>query len=77
MISDQINKNQIITDDLALSAYLKMKGYPLIESNRRNSKSLFTFEIDDGRGSEVIRLEFINSQFLRYYNELRNLKKII
>jgi hypothetical protein len=75
MESDKITNNQITTDDLAFSAYLKMKGYPLIRSDQKKSKSTFTFEVDGN--IEELKVEFINSQFVRFYNELRNLKKMI
>jgi len=75
MKSDKITNNQITTDDLAFSAYLKMKGYPLIKSDQKKSKSTFTFEVD--LDIEELKVEFINSQFVQFYNELRNLKKMI
>ena len=77
--SHPIKNNHITTDDLAFSAYLKMKDYPLIESNKIKSKgkSTFTFVIKDVDNIGVLELEFINSDFLVYYNEIRNLKKLI
>lgn len=77
--SHQIKNNKITTDDLAFSAYLRMKGYRLIKSNQIKSKgkSTFTFEIGDVDNIGVLELEFINSDFLVYYNEIRNLKKLI
>jgi hypothetical protein len=75
MKSQQTSTNQITTDDLAFSAFLKTKGYPLIRSDQRRSKSLFTFELD--RDADTLRLEFVNSEFVRFYNELRNLKKLL
>lgn len=79
MKSKRIKNNHIITDDLAFSAYLKMKGYPLIKSNKIKSKgkSTFTFNIGDEDDLKVLEMEFINSDFLVYYNEIRNLKKLI
>jgi len=71
----QIADNHITTDDLAFSAYLKMKGYRLIRSDRQKSKILFTFNVDGE--NDRLKVEFINSQFLQFYNELRNLKKMI
>jgi hypothetical protein len=53
-----------------------MKGYPLIKSNSTKSKSIFTFEIGD-EDPEVLKMQFINSKFLVFYNEIRNLKKLI
>ena len=75
MKSNQIEKAQITTDDLAFSAYLKMKGYPLIRTDRKRSKIYFDFEID--KDVDQLKVEFINSEFVRFYNEVRNLKKII
>ena len=76
MASDEINKNRITTDDLAFSAYLKTKGYHLIKSNQKKSKSTFIFEIGTEDASSL-KVQFINSEFLSFYNELRNLKKLI
>ena len=75
MISNQ-KSNQITTDDLAFSAYLKMRGYPLIKSTNSPSKKHFVFSIDQ-QDAEKLKIEFINSEFLNFYNELRNMKKIL
>ena len=64
------------SDDLAFSAFLKMKGYQLIKCNQNKSKSEFTFEIGE-KDAQELKMSFINSEFLSYYNELRNLKKLI
>jgi hypothetical protein len=73
----QIRKeNHITTDDLAFSAYLRMKKYSLVRSHRNNTKLTFTFDIQ-GSNEEALRMKFINSEFLSYYNELRNLKKLL
>ncbi len=72
----EIKGNQITTDDLALSAYLRMKGYHLIKSNQRKSKSTFVFDIGSANANQL-KVEFINSEFLSFYNQLRSLKKLI
>jgi len=74
--TNQIKQNQIKTDDLAFSAYLRLQGYHLIKSDNSKIKNSFVFDI----GSDDIpklKLDFINSKFLNYYNELRNLKKLL
>jgi len=76
MKSDEIKNHQITTDDLAFSAYLKMKGYHLIKSNQKRSKSTFSFDIGTEEPNPL-KVEFVNSKFLSFYNELRNLKKLI
>jgi hypothetical protein len=75
MKSNEIKNNHITTDDLAFSAYLKMKGYHLIKSDQKKSKNTFTFEVDEN--IDQLKVEFINSEFVQFYNELRNLKKMI
>ena len=74
--SHEIKTNRITTDDLAFSAYLKMKGYHLIKSDQKKSKSTFIFEIGT-EDANALKVKFINSEFLSFYNELRNLKKLI
>jgi len=73
--SHQIKGNHITTDDLAFSAYLKLKGHRLIKSDQKKSKAYFTFEVDGN--IDQLKVEFINSEFVQFYNELRNLKKMI
>jgi len=74
--SNHIAQNKITTEDLALSAYLKMKGYQLVKSNQNNGNQIFTFEIGNDKADQL-KLEFINSEIIKYYNELRNLKKLV
>jgi hypothetical protein len=73
--SHTIITHHITTDDLAFSAYLKMKGHQLIKSDRMKSKTVFTFETE--KEIEELKVEFINSEFVQFYNELRNLKKML
>ena len=74
--SSNQKSSHLITDDLAFSAYLKMRGYPLIKSNNHQSKKHFVFNIEQNE-AESLKIEFINSEFLNFYNELRNIKKIL
>ncbi len=75
-ISNQKNNHHISTDDLAFSAYLKLKGFHLIKSNGTHSKKMFVFNIGSEEGN-TLKMEFINSEFLNYYNEIRNIKKLL
>lgn len=68
--------NHITTDDLAFSAYLRMLNYPLVESHGSGTKLMFTFGVPTSE-EKALRVKFINSEFLTYYNELRNLKKLL
>jgi len=71
-----ISMNLLVTDDLAFSAYLKMKGFQLVESRRNRKNIQFVFDIDIEDQNQM-KIEFINSEFINYYNEVRNLKKIV
>ncbi len=64
------------TDDLAFSAYLKMKGHSLTKLDHIKSKSIFFFDIGDLDANQL-KIEFANSDFSRFYHELRNLKKLV
>ena len=75
-LSEKDKSNHITSDDLALAAFLKMKGYRLIEFNQNKSKILFTFDLGE-TDLHQIKTDFVNSEFLTFYNELRNLKKIM
>ena len=76
MANTSNQNNHITTDDLAFSAWLKMRGYQLIKSNSNRTKKSFVFKIDNSQ-TEALKIEFINSEFLNFYNELRNMKKIL
>jgi hypothetical protein len=73
--SDQ-KDHHISSDDLAFSAYLKLKGFHLIKSNGNHTKKLFVFNIGSEEAN-TFKMEFINSEFLKYYNELRNIRKLL
>jgi len=66
----------IQTDDLALSAYLRLKGYVLVKSEKVRSKRIFFFDISEDQAAEE-KVTFIQSDLLRFYNEVRNLKKLM
>ena len=76
MESKKITSNHMRTDDLALSAYLKMKGHRLIRSNTEKSTAIFTFESGENCADDL-KMEFINSEFVDFYNQVRNLKKLV
>lgn len=63
------------TSDLAVAAYLKFKGLKLIECGR-GDKFNFVFE-DMENEAEVLALEFVNSDFSKYDDAMRSLKKMI
>jgi len=65
------------TSDLAFAAYLLTSGLRLIVAKRLASGK-YHFELEDKNNKcESLRLEFVNSEFMRYDNNLKMLKKIM
>lgn len=70
-----MSANTYTTSDIALAAYLKLRGLNLIKCTREDK---FVFEFEDAENvAESLALEFINSDCRRYDDEMRSLKKII
>lgn len=68
---------QYETSDLALAAYLTLKGLRLISAKRLES-GRFQFILDDsGKAAESLSIEFFSSEFCEYDNKIRLLKKIL
>lgn len=67
--------NKYITSDIALAAYLKLKGLILVDCSRHDK---FQFEFEDPNDeAQKLAIEFANSECRRFDDEMRSLKKII
>jgi len=65
------------TSDLPLTAFLVMKGLVLITAKRiNNGKFLFVLEDPEGVANKLA-LEYINSDFCKFDNHIRSIKKLI
>jgi hypothetical protein len=67
--------NTYTTSDIALAAFLKLKGLVLVECSRED-KFHFAFSDPDNQ-AEKLAIEFINSDMRKYDDEMRSLKKVI
>ena len=68
---------QYETSDLALAAYLTLKGLRLIRAQRLES-GRFEFVLDDSeKKAETLAIDFFSSEFCEYDNKIRSLKKIL
>ena len=68
------------TDDIAFVAFLRVKGYRLcrvekLQPNRTDSKRLFFIEAPS-EALQALKIEYVNSDLLRFHNELIGLKKL-
>ncbi len=65
------------TSDIGIAAYLQLKGFKLTECKRLESgKFYFAFEDPAGKCAPMA-LEFLDSDFCKFDNNVRNLKKIL
>jgi len=72
--------NEYRTEDLAFAAFLRVQGYALsrvekLNPTERNSKRAFYFDVPQENLQEL-KLEFVNSELLRFHNEILGLKKL-
>ena len=65
------------TSDIAIAAYLMMKGMKLIDARRLNN-GRFHFEFDDpnNEGNKPA-IEYVNSESAKFDSHIKNLKNII
>lgn len=73
-------QNEYRTEDLAFAAFLRVRGYALsrvekLNPTERNSKRAFFFDVPQEKLQEL-KLEFVNSDLLRFHNQLLGLKKL-
>jgi len=69
--------NQYETSDLALAAYLTLKGLKLTNAQKLPT-GRFQFILEDPDGAaDGLSIEFFSSEFCEYDNKVRSLKKIL
>jgi len=65
------------TSDIGIAAYLQLRKFKLLECKRLESgKFFFRFE-DPNSECQQRSLEFLESDFCNFDNNVRNLKKIL
>ncbi len=65
-----------ITSDIGIAAYLQLKGFNLVKCLRL-SNGRFHFEFEQLEDCKATALEFLGSEFCKFDNNVRNLKKVI
>ena len=65
------------TSDLGLAAFMVMRGLPLISAERLDS-GRFEFVLEDhNESSKSLSIEYISSEFCKFDNKVRTLKKLL
>ena len=72
-----MSQNVYVTSDIAIAAFLMMKGMKLLNANReRNGR--FRFEFDDSRAEAATHaVSFANSESAKFDAHVKNLKNLI
>lgn len=71
------NTRLYTTTDLPIAAYLSIKGLFLIKA-RKTDKGQFEFILEDPDNiAEELALEFVNSDFCKFDNQIRSIKKLL
>lgn len=66
-----------ITSDIAIAAYLMLRGLKLLSATREVS-GRFKFEFEDPAGeAQSLAVEYISSEFCVFDTHLKNLKKLL
>ena len=72
-----MNKNIYITSDIALAAFLMMKGMKLLSATReRNGRCRFEFD-NTKNLADSYAVEFVNSESAKFDAHVKNLKNIL
>ena len=65
------------TSDIAIAAFLMMKGMKLLSASRERS-GRFKFEFDNLKNeADKLAVEFVNSESARFDAHVKNLKNIL
>ena len=69
--------NEYKTSDLALAAFLSLRGLKLVSAGRLES-GRFEFILNDpGKEADALSLEYFGSDYCKFDNQVRTLKKIL
>ena len=69
--------NNYITSDIAISAYLMLRGLKLVSASR-DSSGKFRFEfLDPDSKAQSLAVEYIGSEMCAFDTHLKNLKKLL
>ena len=72
-----MNNKLYVTSDIAIAAFLMMKGMKLISATR-GVKGRFRFEFDDAKNNaDKLAVEFVNSESAKFDAHVKNLKNIL
>ncbi len=76
-MSTEEQPRDFTTSYIGIAAYLQLRGYKLLECKRQQSGKFFFRFADPSGTCQQLALEFLDSDFCKFDNNVRNLKKIL
>tara|TARA_R100001015_G_C4632330_1_gene195744 strand:- start:2732 stop:2971 length:240 start_codon:yes stop_codon:yes gene_type:complete len=74
---DTKNTSTFKTSDIGIAAYLQLQGFKLLSCKRLDTGKFFFEFSDPDDQCKIKSLEFLESDFCKFDNNVRNLKKIL
>jgi hypothetical protein len=71
-----VEEEKYTTSDIGIAAYLQLCGKKLLQCHRQPDGRFF-FEFPDPEECKIKAIEFLSSDFCKFDNIVRNLKKIL
>ena len=71
------SKKTFTTSDIGIAAYLQLQGFKLLVCKREPGGRFYFEFLDEELKCSAVSLEFLNSDFCKFDNNVRNLKKIL
>ena len=75
-MTDNNTSDTFVTSDIGIAAYLQLSGLTMIDCKRLDS-GRFHFEFEGLSECKKKSIEFLSSDFCKFDNNVRNLKKIL
>lgn len=70
-------EGQYTTSDVGIAAYLQLRGVKLVQCKRLPTGKFFFCFSDPAGSCVVMSLEYLESDYCKFDNNVRNLKKIL
>ena len=72
-----MEEKTFITSDIGIAAYLQLQGCKLLKCSRLESGKFYFEFADPDDSCKIKSIQFLDSDFCRFDNNVRNLKKIL
>lgn len=70
-------KDEYTTSDVGIAAYLQLRGVKLTQCKRLSTGKFFFCFSDSSGTCAIMSLEYLESDYCKFDNNVRNLKKIL